>query len=219
MEAEITGLVRDVAELREQLRESEQARKAQKKVFEQSKTVSEKAHDEALRFQKREMENLREQMRAEHLQLQKELEFEIQQSKQLQAAQPQGAHGQAVASSILNSSSNGHTANLQRQLDANHATIKLVLELVGMELLHRTTDSTNGSDAYSFLMSDTKRKRHLHFRLITHTNTESTERTIDFLPDFQRGRDDDVQRYLDESLRDPINFKWELLPIFFRRVS
>ena len=219
----IASFEEQVKLLQEQLGDSERSRKVQAKSFEQAQKAAEKNHSQILQQELRKVEDDRLQILAKHAQLEKELELEIQLSKQLQASQPQGPHHQSMPSSSTNttvSSSNPNNGMLQRQLESEQSTTKLILELVGMELLHQNTNTSTSSTTYSLLMSDTKRRRHLHFRLITHPNADApNDSTIDFLPDFQEGRDDDVQKYLDESLRGRINFKWELLPVFFRRVS
>jgi hypothetical protein len=64
-------------------------------------------------------------------------------------------------------------------------------------------------------MSDGKKRRHLHFRIVNHPESQE----IAFIPELQPGRDDEISKLLDKSLRTSIKFGREHLQSFFRKVS
>lgn len=67
---------------------------------------------------------------------------------------------------------------------------------------------------YHFLISDNRKRLSLSFKLVV-----DPVDGIHFIPDLQKGRDDQVIKVLDSNLQGHIKFPWSNLPIFFRKVS
>ena len=241
LQAQIAELQAENHDLRERLRESEKQRKAQRREADEAHKC---ALGDAEAKHRLEAEGLREQVRdarAKAAQYEKELAFEMEQSrKKFQAAPP--AQSQLPSQSQSQSQAPMQHAQVAPQLAAAAAMAipapqhvltlnALLLDLVGLTLVSHRVTSTLGT-VYDFLLTDFKKRKTLHFKFekpaspstattdtAATTDAIATEGMYTFTPEFMQGRDDAVKQCLDESLRNKIQFADPVLPSFFRRVS
>lgn len=230
LQAQIAELQAETNELRERLRDSEKARKAQRKEAEE---MMNKALSDAEAKHRIELQVMSEHVKdseAKAVQYEKELAFEMEQSKKKFQAAPAQSQSQIQAPTqlvqVVAQSSTGPSAALQALTAPQHVLTlnTLLLDLVGLTLVsHRVTTAL--STVYDFLLTDFKKRKTLHFKFekpaspSSITDPGATDAMYTFTPEFMRGRDDAVKQCLDESLRNKIQFADPVLPSFFRRVS
>lgn len=157
-------------------------------------------------------------------QLEKELAFEVEQSKKLQAigagSQSQSAHQRETSvpsSKSAGASTSITTAATTGKTSANNGgnddeLIQLLLDLTGLTLVRKPTEV---EDSYNFLMSDYRKRKTLNFKL--HLDRELGQ--VDFIPDLLPGRDDEVIENMEKAIRGHIKFEYEMMQTFFKRVS
>lgn len=147
-------------------------------------------------------------------QLEKELAFEVEQSKKLQAAasaQPAASQSKLAAPKTP---SNGTIAqqNSTDSSTSNDELVRLLLDFTGMTLVRKPQE---GDKTYNFVMTDFKKRKALNFKLIVDHETGS----VDFIPDLLPGRDDEVIASMENAIRGHIKFEYDLIQTFFKRVS
>lgn len=140
-------------------------------------------------------------------QLEKELAFEVEQSKKLQALASQSAASQSKATPSIPST----TASTSSPADSEEL-VQLLLDFTGMTLVRRPQE---GDKTYNFVMTDTKKRKALNFKLIVDRENAS----VDFIPDLLPGRDDEVIDCMEQAIRGHIKFEYDLIQTFFKRVS
>lgn len=213
----------EAATLRAAVRESEKARRAQL--------------TEAGEAQRKAVRDVEERCRAEvhraearAAQAERELAFEVEQSKKhLQerraAAASQGTistayntQGEATQIAALSIASGTSVNAVQARLQ------KLQEDLTGLQLVSAKVDDPPSATTYSFLLSDFKRRKTLSFKLMISGESGDAatgaggNAKYDFVPDIQPGRDDAVMACLDKTLQGHIQFGAPQLHHFFRRL-
>lgn len=147
-------------------------------------------------------------------QLEKELAFEVEQSKKLQAVASSHATTSALKMPPLTPSNGAIQSTFEASSSSSSSdeVVQLLLDFTGMTLVRRPQE---GDKTYNFVMTDYKKRKALNFKLIVDRENGS----VDFIPDLLPGRDDEVIESMENAIRGHIKFEYDLIQTFFKRVS
>ncbi|KAK9900688.1 hypothetical protein P389DRAFT_16183 [Cystobasidium minutum MCA 4210] len=207
-------LQEEVDELLLQLENAKKEKKALSKQWAAEREQLELQLKEKWEKERRTLIQEKEELETRSTQLEKELAFEIEQSKKLQAiagSATNSAQLKAAPKTPSNGAVQSATSVESSSTPSSDELVQLLLDFTGMTLVRRPQE---GDKTYNFVMTDFKKRKALNFKLIV----DHESGTVDFIPDLLPGRDDEVIESMENAIRGHIKFEYDLIQTFFKRL-